>query len=63
MLGPTYGELCLARLKSGETMMEDCSNSDTEIELLLLELGEVVGSARGTICKVQSCDFQSTLHR
>ena len=29
---PKDGELCLARLKSGETLMEDRSNSDVQID-------------------------------
>ena len=29
---PTDGELCLARLKSGETLMEDRSDSDVQID-------------------------------
>ena len=29
---PKYGELCLARLNSGESLMEDCSNSDVQID-------------------------------
>ena len=29
---PKYGELCLNRVKSGETMMETSSDSDVQIE-------------------------------
>ena len=29
---PKDGELCLARLKSGETLMEDRSDSDVQID-------------------------------
>ena len=29
---PKDGELCLIKLKSGETLMEDCSNSDVQID-------------------------------
>ena len=29
---PKDGELCMARLKSGETLMGDCSNSDVQID-------------------------------
>lgn len=29
---PKDGELCLIRLKSGETLMEDRSNSDVQID-------------------------------
>ena len=31
---PKDGELCLARLKSGETLMEDRSDSDVQIDRL-----------------------------
>ena len=29
---PKDGELCLARLKTGETLLEDCSDSDVQID-------------------------------